>query len=93
MSDVTTRTQVNLEVDVLGKYVERSFVSVLERIETLEQQVSLLTAAAKKNKSSSSSSAGSAALDERIGLLEHKVVNRDLIIDSLEARLEKLEKR
>lgn len=32
---------VNLEVDVIGKYVQRSLSSILERLETVEQQLQL----------------------------------------------------
>jgi hypothetical protein len=94
--------QVNIEVDVLGKYVERSLASVLDRLDVLEQQKPAAAAAAAAAPLATSSNSGSSSssggidlyqLEDRIGAVEHKVTSRDLIIDSLEERLLKLEKQ
>jgi hypothetical protein len=89
-------SQVNIEVDVLGKYVERSLASVLDRLDVLESKATAATAAAAAPGASKSggggSSGGGGDVEHRLGAVEQKVTNRDLILDTVEARLARIEK-
>ncbi|CAM9635084.1 unnamed protein product, partial [Hapterophycus canaliculatus] len=78
---------VNLEVDVLGKYVERSLSSVLDRLGTLEEWKMATDRKLKLNNATESSE----DTDFKIRHLEHKVKNRDMILDTMENRLARLE--
>ncbi|CAN0135533.1 unnamed protein product [Ascophyllum nodosum] len=77
---------VNLEVDVLGKYVERSLSSVLDRLSALEgwKKATALKLASMEGLRASD-------IDFKIGNVEHKVMNRDLILETVEGRLARLE--
>ncbi|CAM9641870.1 unnamed protein product [Discosporangium mesarthrocarpum] len=79
-------SKVNLEVDVLGKYVERSLESVLGRLHSLEER-----SKAMENKLLRLKGISAAKIDERMDLVDHKVKVRDLVLDVIENRLARLE--
>ncbi|CAB1101620.1 unnamed protein product [Ectocarpus sp. CCAP 1310/34] len=80
--------KVNLEVDVLGKYVERSLSSVLDRLGALEDW---RETADRKLASSKDGAKVSEDIDFKIRHVEHKVKNRDMVLDVIENRLARLE--
>ncbi|CAM9804437.1 unnamed protein product [Chrysoparadoxa australica] len=86
----THGSKVNIEVDVMAKYAERSLGAVLDRLETLETQVSTST---PKTKAPSMNDMGMVDMKVKVEKLEHMVRNRDYIIESMEERLDALEKK
>lgn len=78
--------KVNLEVDVLGKYVERSFSVFLDRLGALEQWQEEMDSQLKVTKASIPRNMG-----DKLERLDHLIKNRDLVLDLVENRLARLE--
>lgn len=91
----TAGSKLNIEVDVLGKYVERSLASVLDRLAHVESILAKLPEniadGGKLFELKATQIKVEQEYDYRMGMLDHKIKNRDLIIEALEERLLKLE--
>eukprot|EP00611_Tribonema_gayanum_P003118 TRINITY_DN12433_c0_g1_i1.p1 TRINITY_DN12433_c0_g1~~TRINITY_DN12433_c0_g1_i1.p1 ORF type:complete len:343 (+),score=136.16 TRINITY_DN12433_c0_g1_i1:361-1389(+) len=85
--------KVNIEVDVLGKYVERSLASVLDRLDALETAQSAAAPPKAEGARAAAAPPAEGSVEYRLGAVEHKVTSRDLVIDSVEARLRTIERK